>query len=630
MEDGVDPKTEEELRRYLSARLDRIPVRSAPSFTARAPGWVRSVAAVPLTVLLLGGAIAGGVALGEWREQRAKESQVADAGSSGPLALASSAPSAGFGLVSTTANTLLIRSEDREDALRAIPNALPQVAVAPNGKDLAFWQVFPDRTTGVTTYELHILDVTVGGGVPGGVNQVTVGSAYLTVNNEEPFALRWSSDGTGLIAGTRTFTRRGPLGPQDPDHATWFAIDVATRKVDRLDALESKAIAVYVWDRQRQLITARGVDGTKYTWLALVAGRLTTWVIPDGAALGDADSYGRTVVLISYGACGQPTPAQARCAVFEVREQATFATIFSFSRFMTPLDNTFDAEVRFRPRSQDLIVQLVQPNGDARVELWSDLGRGPQQVLASYTPVVRSTGAREVILPRVDGSAVFLLKFDDRAGGRWFGEIVSLASNSLAASGQDPQRTQFEIRTGGNPIASVVLDPTFSAALAAKATAPIKGPSPAAPTPSSTPRACADGRPQSEIAAAGLLPYEPRSPLLECVLIAESTSRVYRLTDGRHLQVFEHVGALPAKPTAPPMLTGTRTIGSQSWSWTSVNGQTVLSTTLPDGVYVELSVPMASNTTLRLEPESPTAVALVNAELDMLQSIASTLRASIP
>lgn len=626
MEDRVDHETEQELRGYLSARLDRISVRSTPTFSARASGWVRSAAAVPLTMLLLVGAIAGGVALGEWREQRAMESQVAEAGVSGPLALAGSAPSAGFGLISTSANTLLLRREDREDALLAIPSALPQVAVAPNGKDVAFWHVVTDATS--TTYELHIVDVTVGGGTPGGVHQVIVGAAYLTVSNEMPFTLRWSSDGTGVIAGTRTFVRRGLISPRDPDHSTWFAIDVATRTVERLGALDAKAISVYAWDRQRDLITAQGVEGAKYTWLALLAGRLSSWEMPDGAALADADSFGRTAVLLSYGACAQPATAQSKCPMFEFREQATFTTLFSFSRFSTPVDLNLGPQVVFRPRSQDLIVQIPLPSGDAHVELWSDLGRGLHQLLAAYTQQGRFTSLRERILPRVDGSAVFLLKFDDSAGGRWFGEIVSLAPNSLTRGVRDPQRTPFEIRTGGNPIASVVLDPTFSAALAGKVTAPIKGPPPAAPTPSSTPRACADGRPQSEIAAAPLLPYEPRSPLLQCVLIAQGTSRVYRLSDGRNLQLFEHVGALPAKPTAPPVLTGTRTVGSQSWSWISVNGQTVLSTTLPDGVYVELSVPTGSNTTLRLEPGSPGALALVNADLDVLQSIASTLRAS--
>jgi hypothetical protein len=628
MEDRVDPKVEQELRGYLSARLDRMPVHSTPRFTARASGWVRSVAAVPLTMLVLGGAIAGGVALGEWREQRTKESQVADAGISGPLALGDNRPSAGFGLVSTSASTLLIRSEDREDALRAIPNALPQVAVAPNGKDVAFWQVLTDPTS--PRYELHVADVSAAGGTapPGGVHQVNVGPAYLTVSNEMPFALRWSSDGTGVIAGTRTFVRRGALAPRDPDHSTWFAIDVVTRKVDRLDALESKAITVYAWDRQRDLITAHGVDGTKNAWLSLSAGRLTSWDLPSGAMVSDADSFGRSAVLVSYGACAPLTSQLLRCPAFDIREQATFTTLVSFSPVTTPIDNAVGADVRFRPRSQDLIVQLMQPNGEARVELWSDMGRGPHQLLAVYKPDGRFTAARELVLPRVDGSAVFLLKFDDSAGGRWFGEIVSFAPNMGQRGGRDPQRNPFEIRTGGNPIASVVLDPTFSAALAGKGTPPIKGPPPAVVTPDSTPRACANSRPQSEITAAGLLPYEPRSPLLQCVLIAESTSRVYRLTDGRNLQVFEHVGALPPKPTASPVLTGTRTIGSQAWSWISVHGQTVLSTTLPDRVYIELAVPMGSNTTASLELESPSGRALVEAEVDLLQSIASTLRAS--
>jgi hypothetical protein len=634
MEDRVDPKVEQELRGYLSARLDRIPVRSAPSFAARSSGWLRSVAAVPLTLLLLGGAIAGGVALGEWREQRTKESPVAGAEVPGPLALGNNRPSAGFGLVSTSANTLLIRSEDREDALRAIPNALPRIAVAPNGKDVAFWQALTDGTN--PRYELHIADVAAAGGTapPGGVHQVTVGPAYLTVTNEMPSMLRWSSDGTGVIAGTRTFIRRGDFAPRDPDHSTWFAIDVATRKVDRLDALESKAVTVYAWDRQRDLITAQGVDGTKYTWLSLSAGRLSSWDLPDGATVSDADSFGRSAVLVSYGPCAALTTQMTRmtrCPGFDIRQQATFTTLVSFSPVTNPVDNAVGVDVRFRPRSQDLIVQLMQPNGEARVELWSDLGRGTHELLAVYKPDGRFTAAREVILPRVDGSAVFLLKFDDSAGGRWFGEIVDLAPNIVQRGGRDPQRNPFEIRTGGNPIASVVLDPTFASALAAKVTAPnTTARPPAMPTPSSTPRACADGRPRSEIAAAGLLPYEPRSQLLECVLIAQGTSRVYRLTDGRQLQLFEFVGVLPTKPTAPPVLTGTRALGTQAWSWTLVNGQIVLSTTLPDRVYVELSVPMGSSTTISIEVSSPGGLALVNADVDLLQAIASTLRASTP
>lgn len=137
---------------------------------------------------------------------------------------------------------------------------------------------------------------------------------------------------------------------------------------------------------------------------------------------------------------------------------------------------------------------------------------------------------------------------------------------------------------------------------------------PAGTPESRTPPRCADSvRPQSEITAAGLLPHEPRSPLLECVLFAERNSRVYRLTDGRSLKLFEYAGGLPVKPSATPDQTGTRVIGGQSWSWLTINGQTVLSTTLSDRVYVDLSVPTGSD---------------LNADLAILQSIASTLRAS--
>jgi hypothetical protein len=60
---------------------------------------------------------------------------------------------------------------------------------------------------------------------------------------------------------------------------------------------------------------------------------------------------------------------------------------------------------------------------------------------------------------------VFLLKFDDSAGGRWFGELVAFAADATNRGGKDPQRTPFEITTGGNPLASVVLNPGFARAM---------------------------------------------------------------------------------------------------------------------------------------------------------------------
>ena len=83
------------------------------------------------------------------------------------------------------------------------------------------------------------------------------------------------------------------------------------------------------------------------------------------------------------------------------------------------------------------------------------------------------------------------------------------------------------------------------------------------------------------------------------------------MTDGRQLQVYERVGGLLGKPgAATPLQTGTRPIGSQSWSWMTANGQTILSTTLPDQVYVELDVATGSS---------------VNVDLDVLVAIAGTL-----
>jgi hypothetical protein len=70
MEDRVDRTTEQELRGYLSARLDRIPVLSKPRFERADGGWLSRAAIVPAAVVLVIAALVGGSALSEWREQR--------------------------------------------------------------------------------------------------------------------------------------------------------------------------------------------------------------------------------------------------------------------------------------------------------------------------------------------------------------------------------------------------------------------------------------------------------------------------------------------------------------------------------------------------------------------------------
>src|SRR5438552_3832928 len=194
-------------------------------------------------------------------------------------------------------------------------------------------------------------------------------------------------------------------------------------------------------------------------FITLRAGRLTKFAVPPGATVAAADPYGRSVVLAYDNDCKGIGLATARCPLLETRDQATFAAVTA-----SPLGTATSSlpDVVFRPRSQDLIVQIPLQNGDAEVQLWRDLGRGPHELLATYTQSIRFAARRELIMPRVDGSAVFLLKFDDSAGGRWFGEIVSFDPNTTTRGGQDPQRTAFEIRTGGNPLASVVLDPAFA------------------------------------------------------------------------------------------------------------------------------------------------------------------------
>lgn len=128
--------------------------------------------------------------------------------------------------------------------------------------------------------------------------------------------------------------------------------------------------------------------------------------------------------------------------------------------------------------------------------------------------------------------------------------------------------------------------------------------------PQGTPPRCSDGRPQSEIDAHKRLPLEPRDPAISCVRIAESGSRVYQLRDGRGISLYEREGGLPVKPSASPEERGTRVIASHSWDWARFRQSTVLFTTMPDSLYVELAMNSTGNTA---------------AEVDDLARIASSL-----
>lgn len=455
----------DDIEHIVRRDLDQLPLLPGDRWIPRAkgqpfaaPSLLRSLAVVLAAVTIALAAAVGGAQLAEWRTQR--ESAVGRpviAGTRGPLALAGSVPSEGFGLVST-ANAVLVRSEARERAQLVIPGGLAQLAVSPNGKDLAYWRAGTDAKTGEPYFALHVTDVidAIGAADANGRLGGTVGLTYLISTEESPFAIQWSSDGTGLITGTRTPPRRGGARGVTalPDRVTWFAIDLATRKVERLAGLEEMA-TVYAWDRQRDLVTGSGVRAgeTTSTFISSTGGRVTFSAVPRSSLIAAADTYGRSVVLAYAAPCKGVVPPGWTCAGLEIRDQATFATIVT----LPAEDVTTDyPNVTFRPRSQDLIVQLPLPNGRARVELWSDLGRGPHRELASFAQSGRFTARRELVLPRVDGGAVFLLKFDDSEGGRWFGELASLS---------DTTKSGFEIRAGGNPLASVVLDPVFARAL---------------------------------------------------------------------------------------------------------------------------------------------------------------------
>ncbi len=81
---------------------------------------------------------------------------------------------------------------------------------------------------------------------------------------------------------------------------------------------------------------------------------------------------------------------------------------------------------------------------------------------------------------------------------------------------------------------------------------------------------CSDGRPQSEIDFAGRMLWEPTANEISCVLNATvsgpGASRVYRLTDGRVLNMYERVEAVPVKPTVAPRL-AERHVGPERLEW---------------------------------------------------------------
>jgi len=472
--------------RIIQRDLDQLPLLPADRWVPRKPAarertqFGRVPSAVPLArAMSLGLAItvvaaAAGLGLANWRTQRTApdEPPTAAIGVPGPLALAGGAPSLGFGLVSTEVNTLLVRNETTVSAPFTISNALPQVAVSPNGHEIAYWRTVPDRTGGAT-WELFRSDL-----IDPAARDVGV---MTTPAGEVPGSFVWSSDGTGLVVNTHTAVQRGPVagGSSSAAHSTWFIVDVASRKATELaPAFASVVSTVYAWDRQRDLITGSAFTALgQNAFVTLQSGRVATHALPAGTMIAAADAYGRSVVLASAEDC--KGISATRCPVLETRDQATFNAVSVWESLNEPTRDL--PQVVFRPRSQDLIVQFALPSGDARVELWSDLGRGAHQVLATYTHTARFTGPRELVLPRVDGGAVFLMKFDNSAGGRWFGEIVSLSPLYATPGGKDPQRTPFEILTGGNPLASVVLDPAFASAMATPhQTSPSPSPVPSA------------------------------------------------------------------------------------------------------------------------------------------------------
>jgi hypothetical protein len=445
----------------------RLPQLKAQTSSSPWLGLLR-FASAGLVAVVVGASV--GLALGQFREsqerQRQPQSTAAAAVIPGALTLAGSSPSAGFGFISTQGNELLVRSETSDAALVDLPNTLPTVAVAPNGRSIAVWlRGDAPNNNNRFTWSLRVLDAI----------DKTLGPVLLEAVDELPYGqMRWSSDGSGLIVGTQTPVFRSPQRPGPGAHNSWFAVDLPTAAASRVPALESSlTTAVYAWDRQRDLITAGGVvaDADQTTYLVVHAGTVRTFTIPPSYSVRAADAYGGALVVAGLASCAGSKVPGTGCLYVEIHDQATFATIATLPSLQANLQQL--PGMVFRPRSQDLIVSFIEQNGDVHDELWSDLGRGARRVLATSAA---ATDRRAVngIIPRTDGSAVFIVRFDTSGTGRWYGVLASL---------EDSTQTPFEIRTGGNPLASVVLDPSFANAMA--------------PAPSSTART---GRTAAELA----------------------------------------------------------------------------------------------------------------------------------
>ena len=129
---------------------------------------------------------------------------------------------------------------------------------------------------------------------------------------------------------------------------------------------------------------------------------------------------------------------------------------------------------------------------------------------------------------------------------------------------------------------------------------------------------CSDGRPQSEIDFAGRMLWEPTANEISCVLNATvsgpGANRAYRLTDGRVLNMYERVEAVPVKPTVAPVATGSADVNGATWSWS----------TLPAGVGQTLLL----QGSLAGAPDIELYMALSDqaADLRLLRSIAASLR----
>lgn len=431
MDDQVDRKTEQELRGYLSERLDRVPVSSTPRFTRPSAGWLSRAATVPIVMVLMVAAIAGGVALGDWREQQRAGSQPPSAS---PMASASAIPSASYGIVVAQRGSqggleLVIRSETDARPIVTLGSfsAMPSVAgrtlaVSPDGRRLAFW------TDNQGANSVQLWDAAT-------PNRTT--TLLTSPSGETGTGVLWSSDGEGLLLSFVSVARQPrtnpPPPPDDTAETVLRTLEIASGNLTQVfrakrGGLEG-SVAPVAWNRERKTIGAVEVGGGGFAiaYLLIRDGDVSRTVF-DRALSSVRSVAGSSDALWVVAVAGD-----SRIVTWSVSNPGRVTEL-------QPLG----ASVHFGwlPRSTRVIVRQGAGVQDAKLFLW-DVATDDRTEAGS---------SRYLAVPRADGSALYVT---DERGSTSVLEIASGAREPLA--NMPTYVVQGQVFPEGVPVVGVIL-----------------------------------------------------------------------------------------------------------------------------------------------------------------------------